>query len=315
MGLRITQGMLFRMALANLDRQRTRLAQTQEEASSGLRINRPSDDPLGAGAAASLRNARAGLQQLEENVSNGRARVGAADSAIANADDPIVSRLATRARRRLFSRRGRVEDGCYLEGDIIVEVDPQTGRKPLFHRDDVPLPGPHNLENAMAAALLSLAAGGDAEVISGTLAAFRGLPHRLERVAELHGVTWYDDSKATNIAATAKSLEGFEDGSVHLILGGRHKGGDASELCEAVRRKVDHLYLVGEAAEEFGTALGGLVETTMSGTVTSAVGLARRKATEGDVVLLSPACASFDQYRNFAERGDHFQELVRTLDG
>lgn len=237
------------------------------------------------------------------------------DVAVLNAEDEAVSNVAVEARRRFFSSQAEVEDGCYLEGDIVVEVDPASGRQPLFKRSDVPLPGPHNLENAMAAALLSLAAGADPAVIPSTLANFRGLPHRLQLVSEIGGVSWYDDSKATNFAATARSLEGFGDGSVHLFLGGRNKGGDPAELAAVVQRKVRRLYLIGEAADEIGAVLGRLVEVEVAGTLESAVASAEREAGQGETVLLSPACASFDQYRNFAERGDHFQDLVENLNG
>lgn len=237
------------------------------------------------------------------------------DIAVLNADDDRASNVAVEARRRFFSSSGPVQDGCYLDGDIVVEVDPRSGRQPLFKRSDVALPGPHNLENAMAAALVSLAVGADPAVIPQTLAGFRGLPHRLEWVCERRGVTWFDDSKATNFAATARSLEGFEDGSVHLLLGGRNKGGDPAELAEVVQRKVRRIYLVGEAAEEIASALGAKVEMVVAGTLRSAVDDAQQVALAGETVLLSPACASFDQYRDFADRGDQFQQLVRSLNG
>jgi UDP-N-acetylmuramoylalanine--D-glutamate ligase len=237
------------------------------------------------------------------------------DIAVLNADDERVAETAIEARRRFFSSRAVVQDGCYLEGDIIVEVDPRHGRKPLFRRSDVSLPGAHNLENAMAAALLSLAAGADPQVIPGALASFRGLPHRLELVLESGGVTWFDDSKATNFAATARSLTGFADGSVHLILGGRNKGGDPAELAVLAARKARRVYLVGEAAAEIETVLRSRVDTVRAGTLESAVEAAHAAADSGEVVLLSPACASFDQFRDFAARGDRFQQLVRSFDG
>ncbi len=239
----------------------------------------------------------------------------AGDVAVLNADDPRVARLTGEARRRFFSSRGRVDDGCYLDGDIVVEVDPEGGRQQLFERGDLALPGPHNLENAMAAALLSLAVGADREAIPDTLARFQGLPHRLERVAEMDGVVWYDDSKATNFAATRRSLQGFADGSVHLILGGRNKGGDPAELAEVVARKVRRIYLVGEAAAEIEAVLGRQSEALMAGDLRSAVAAARESALPGEAVLLSPACASFDQFRDFADRGRRFQDLVRAQNG
>ena len=240
---------------------------------------------------------------------------GSGDVAVLNADDARVAGLEVSSRRRLFSRHDSVDDGCFLDGDLIVEVDPDQGRQTLFRRQDVGLAGPHNLENAMAAALLSRAAGANPKSFASTLARFRGLPHRLEQVQELRGVTWYDDSKATNFAATLKSLEGFSDGTVHLILGGRNKGGDPSVLAEMIGRKVRCLYLVGEAAEEMGAVFGGTVPTEMARDLTRAVGLAAGQAQAGEIVLLSPACASFDQYRNFSERGIHFQDLTRALNG
>lgn len=237
------------------------------------------------------------------------------DVAVLNADDTDVAQLAVEARRRFFSSRAAVDDGCYLDGDIVVEVDPGGGRQPLFKRSDVSLPGSHNLENAMAAALLSLAVGADPRVIPETLARFRGLPHRLELVIESRGVAWYDDSKATNFAATARSLAGFADGAVHLILGGRNKGGDPADLAAVVARKARRVYLVGEAAAQIDAVMRPLVEVVHAGDLESAVEAAYEAATAGEVVLLSPACASFDQYPSFAARGDHFQQLARSLDG
>jgi len=239
----------------------------------------------------------------------------AEDIAVLNADQDDVVAVEVTARRRLFSRQQSVEDGCYLDGDRVVEIDPARGSRPLFHRDEIPLAGLHNLENAMAAALLSRAMGADPESFPAALAHFRGLPHRLQKVAERQGISWYDDSKATNFAATQKSLEGFADGSVHLILGGRNKGGDPMDIAEIVSRKARCLYLVGEAAGEIWSALGNMVRCEMSGTIAAAIDAAGGSAAGGEIVLLSPGCASFDQYDSFGERGDHFQHLVRAFDG
>jgi UDP-N-acetylmuramoylalanine--D-glutamate ligase len=239
----------------------------------------------------------------------------AQDVAVLNADDQRVAEVDVKARRRFFSLRGAVEDGCFLDGDVVVEVEPGRKARPLFSRQDLSLPGLHNLENAMAAALLSRAIGVDREVIPDALQRFRGLSHRLQKVCNRLGVVWYDDSKATNLAATQKSLAGFVDGTVHLILGGRHKGGELEELVEAASRKVVCAYLIGEAAGPFGEALAGVVPCEQCGTLEKAVIAAAREARTGEVVLLSPACASFDQYRSFAERGEHFQSLVGHLNG
>ena len=165
----------------------------------------------------------------------------------------------------------------------------------------------------MASALLARALGARAEQLVSGLAAFRGLPHRVEKILDRAGVVWFDDSKGTNIGATAKSLEGFADGTVHLILGGRGKGADLRDLEDAVRRKARRLYLIGESAHEFESAFGPFVATELSGTLDRAVAAAAVRAENGEVVLLSPACASFDQYDNYQRRGEHFQQLVQGL--
>ena len=237
------------------------------------------------------------------------------DVAVLNADDPRVAAMEVGVRRRLFSRLGPVEDGCYLEGESVMEAIPGLPAAEMFRRGDLALAGPHNLENAMAAALLGRAVGVASGEMRPALSGFAGLPHRLERVHERAGVVWYDDSKGTNVAATAKSLEGFAEGSVHLILGGRSKASDAGALAPVVRRKVRRLYLIGEAAEQIDEALGEVVPTEICGNLGRAVNSAAARARAGDSVVLSPACASFDQYRSFIERGLHFQSLVRALDG
>jgi UDP-N-acetylmuramoylalanine--D-glutamate ligase len=241
--------------------------------------------------------------------------MGPGDVAIANADDPATVGFETGARRRLFSRLGSVADGCRLDGDRVVEVSPGAASEELFAASDVPLPGVQNLENAMAAALLARAVGAAPEAIRQGLRGFRGLPHRLERVGEAAGVAWYDDSKGTNPGATAKAIEGFPDGSVHLILGGRNKGADLASLVPIVRRKARRAYLIGEAAEEFARALGAAVPHETAGTLDRAVAAAAAAARPGEAVVLSPACASFDQFRDFNHRGEVFQELVRACIG
>lgn len=232
--------------------------------------------------------------------------------AVLNADDPWTLELATAARRRVFSRLAPVTDGCQLEDGWVVEVEPDGRKTPLFEAADVPLAGVQNVENAMAAALLARAIGAGAGAIREAIRAFRGLPHRLERVCEHEGVAWYDDSKGTNPAATCKSIEGFADGTVHLILGGRNKGADLSVLAPLVAVKARRVYLIGESAEDFDQALGRAAPIENVGTLDRAVEAATRHARAGDVVVLSPACASFDQFKNFEHRGQVFQELVRT---
>jgi UDP-N-acetylmuramoylalanine--D-glutamate ligase len=242
-------------------------------------------------------------------------RQGPDDVAVLNGDDPAVAPTSVASRRRWFSRSGPVVDGFHLAGQGVREASHYGGRaEPVFTTGDVPLPGPHHLENAMAAALLATAAGAPVEGLPAGLRSFRGLPHRTEPVGEVGGVRYYDDSKGTNVGATARALEGFPDGTVHLILGGRGKGtGLGEELLALVRRKARKVHLIGEAAEAFRQELDGVAPWHLAERMEVAVAAAAAEARPGDAVLLSPACASFDQYRNYAHRGDHFQSLVRQL--
>ena len=240
---------------------------------------------------------------------------GEEDIAVINADDPLVAEVAVSSRRRFFSRLRAVEDGCFLDGDRVVEAAPGRPESELFRRRDLSLPGTHNLENAMAAVLLARAFDAEPAMIAPTLGTFSGLPHRLELVLEQGDVRWYDDSKGTNVGATLKSLEGFADGSVHLILGGRDKGSDFSALASIVERKAVRVYLIGEAADRVAEALTGRVACERADDLATAVASASARVGAGEIVLLSPACASFDQYHDFHARGDHFQDLVRALDG
>ncbi len=238
---------------------------------------------------------------------------GVGDIAVLNADDPWVAATETRSRRRFFSRLGTVEDGCHLAGDTVFEIQPGLPPRELFKASTVPLAGVHNLENAMASALLALALGATPGELRRALVSFRGLPHRLEKVTEWRGVAFYNDSKGTNPAAVVKSLEGFGDGRVHLILGGRNKGADPLELAAMAAKKARRLYLIGEAAEEFERALGPLVPSEPCGTLREAVIRAAAEAKSGEAVVLSPACASFDQFKNYADRGEQFVRLVREI--
>lgn len=236
--------------------------------------------------------------------------------AVLNADDPETLEVATRARRRRFSRLSPVADGCWTRVDgRVIEVAPGAPDTELFGAAEVPLAGVQNLENAMAAALLARALGAEPAAIRAALASFTGLPHRLQRVGERGGVVFYDDSKGTNPGATLKAIEGFADGTVHLILGGRNKDADLSLLTPMLQRKARRAYLIGEAAAEFERALGGAVPYEMTETMERAVRSAAGQARAGEAVVLSPACASFDQFRNFVHRGQVFQELVRGIVG
>jgi UDP-N-acetylmuramoylalanine--D-glutamate ligase len=241
-----------------------------------------------------------------------------ADTAVLNADDPEVVAIAEgvrRARRRWFSLRRPLHDGCFVDGETVVEAEPGRANEELFRVGEMAIHGSHNVENAMAASLLALSAGGDRASLRRVVARFDGLPHRTRRVRERRGVVWYDDSKGTNVGATLKSLEGFGDRSVHLILGGLGKGQDFSPLRQAVARKARAVYLIGAAAAEIEAALAGAAPVKRSRTLERAVAEADAASTGGEVVLLSPACASFDQFNDFAHRGRRFQELVAALGG
>jgi len=246
-------------------------------------------------------------------------RQRAGDIAVLGGDDPQIAAMALPAgvRRRTFACQAEVEDGCRLVGDRVFEEQPDGGTVELFRSADLRLVGRHNLENAMAAALLARAVAAEPAAIASGMRAFSGLPHRLQWVAERCGVPWFDDSKGTNPGATARSLEGFDDGSVHLILGGRNKGADFSSLRSLLAQKACRVYLIGEAAAELADALGSATAAAppleQAATLQRAVASAATRVVAGEVVVLSPACASFDQFRGFAERGETFQRLVRQL--
>ncbi len=174
---------------------------------------------------------------------------------------------------------------------------------------EIRLRGPHNLENAMGASAAAIAAGVPAEAVAAALRAFAGVPHRLEEVGSVGGVLFVNDSKATNVASARRGLESFE-GGVHAILGGSLKGGGFAGLREAVGVHCRACYLIGEAADRLAADLSGTVPLERSGDLDTAVRSAAAAARPGEVVLLSPACASFDQFRDYEERGDRFRALV-----
>jgi UDP-N-acetylmuramoylalanine--D-glutamate ligase len=177
---------------------------------------------------------------------------------------------------------------------------------------DVRLRGAHNLENAMAAAAVTLARGVARTAVAAALASFAGVVHRLEEVAQAGGVLYVNDSKATNVASTLAALRSFEPGSVHVILGGRGPGQDYGPLRQEVAARAKASYLIGEEAEAIARALAGL-PVVRCGTLAAAVAAARGAAVPGDVVLLSPACKSFDQFSDFEARGEAFRALAISL--
>jgi UDP-N-acetylmuramoylalanine--D-glutamate ligase len=238
-----------------------------------------------------------------------------AQVAVLNADDPLVARVRPRARRLAFSRRGSPGMGAWLADDLFVADVTGKGPRVVAKRSDLALPGTHNVENALAALAATLPLGVTPEAAVETLRTFRGLPHRTALVRTVNGVDYWNDSKGTNVDATLKSLEGFPDGKVHLILGGKDKGDDFARLGPLASRKARRILAIGKAAPAIAKALGGLpgVALEVAGTLEKALEDAARHAAPGDAVLLSPACASFDQFRDFEHRGDVFEALVKAL--
>jgi UDP-N-acetylmuramoylalanine--D-glutamate ligase len=165
----------------------------------------------------------------------------------------------------------------------------------------------------MAAVASTLLMGCDADCVQAVLESFPGLHYRMELVGNAGGVPWYNDSKGTNVGSVVKSLESFA-GGVTLIAGGRDKGGDYGPLAKLVRERVAHLILIGEAKEKIRAALGSLTDTRLAGSLEEAVTLAHRLTGPGGVVLFSPACSSFDMFRNYEERGDRFSALVHAIE-
>ncbi|MDQ6894103.1 MAG: UDP-N-acetylmuramoyl-L-alanine--D-glutamate ligase [Acidobacteriota bacterium] len=239
---------------------------------------------------------------------------GERDAAVVNADDPVAARARTaeRVKRVPFSRRGPVSGGAWVEGNALVSAVAGSTREVLPLRA-LALPGAHNVENALAALCAAGSLGAPDEAIRESLEEFPGLPHRMELILERGGIRWVNDSKGTNVDATKKSLEGYPEGSVILILGGRDKHGDFSALAPFVARVARRVLTIGEAASVIEPYLKSSAEVERRETMDRAVARAAEIARPGDTVLLSPACASFDQYRNFEERGAHFARLVREM--
>ena len=175
--------------------------------------------------------------------------------------------------------------------------------------EEIRLRGEHNLENAMAASAAAIASGVPEEAVAAALRTFPGVPHRLEEVGSVNGVLYVNDSKATNVSSAVRGVEAF-DGDVHVILGGSLKGGSFGDLREAVASRCVAAYLIGEAADQLEQDLAGTVPLHRAGDLATAVRQAAAAADPGDVVLLSPACASFDQFRDYEERGEAFRLLV-----
>jgi UDP-N-acetylmuramoylalanine--D-glutamate ligase len=239
------------------------------------------------------------------------ANQGENDLAVLPADDPLImGRCATPGRKLLFSRRRSSAD-AHLDGDLLVCRDAR-GKTHSYDLTRWQLAGQHNLDNLLASVLAASCAGATPGAIQESINEFHGLPHRLELVHEWRGIRFYNDSKATNVDAVVRSLESFTR-PIILIAGGRDKGGSYGPLVCLVRDRVKMLVLMGESRFLMARAIGHLTCTVVVETMIEAVQMAFRAAVPGDAVLLSPACASFDLYQNYAARGDHFRSLVHDL--
>jgi UDP-N-acetylmuramoylalanine--D-glutamate ligase len=234
------------------------------------------------------------------------------DYLILNGDDPVVQQAASRTRSQVlwFSRSKIVRRGAFLmNGMVVFRASEQDSPVPIVPLSEIPLKGEHNIENVLAAVCAACVAKIPAEVIGRAVASFHAVEHRLEFVASIHGVDYYNDSKATNVDATAKAIASFP-GNIHLILGGKDKDSDYTQLNALLRARVKAVYTIGAAAEKIEGQIAGVVPITRSGTLDVAVSQAAGQAVAGDVILLAPACSSFDQFENYEHRGRVFKQAV-----
>jgi UDP-N-acetylmuramoylalanine--D-glutamate ligase len=236
----------------------------------------------------------------------------AEDAAILNADDVGAAAYAPpKPQVYWFSRKQRVAQGAYLRGEeVVLRIDGEDHT--VLRRGEIPLAGSHNLENVLAAAIATKLAGAAVPAIAAGVRSFAGVEHRLEFVADVNGVRYYNDSKATNVDATLKALDAFP-GRILIILGGKDKDSDYTVLQQPLREKAILALLIGAAAEKIEKQITGSVTIERAGTLQRAVETAERTAHPGDIVLLAPACASFDQFENYEQRGRIFKDLVRGL--
>lgn len=239
---------------------------------------------------------------------------GEGDSALVKAEErPAWERRGLRRGQRIleFSAARRVAEGACLDGDALTLVSGGK-RETVCRRDELPLAGGHDLENALAAAAAAAASGARPASIRRVLGEFKGLPHRMEPVGSRNGVLFVNDSKATNPDAVRRALESAKK-PVVLIAGGRDKGFDYAQLRAAVRHAAKGVVLFGEARDTMARALSGAAPIRLAGTLEEAVRAAADQAEPGETVLLSPACASYDMFKNYEERGDAFKRIVGQL--
>jgi UDP-N-acetylmuramoylalanine--D-glutamate ligase len=235
------------------------------------------------------------------------------DFAVLNEDDATCVTLGGRTRAQVFwfSRKKEVKQGAWVRAGQILFRNGR-GQREIMLVSEIPLKGAHNVENVLAAICAGALMGCKPEQLREAVRNFKAVEHRLEYVATVQGVEYYDDSKATNVDATIKALESFP-ANIHLILGGKDKGSDYRVLNDLLRERVKRVYTIGAAAEKIESHIKGAVEIVHAETLDNAVRRAAAAAQPGDIVLLAPACASFDQFQSYNHRGRVFKEVVKSL--
>jgi UDP-N-acetylmuramoylalanine--D-glutamate ligase len=241
----------------------------------------------------------------------------AGDFAVLNADDPVCVEMSAWLRSQLYWFTRKIEpnsgagNSAFVRGDRIFVRD-TNGERDIMSLDDIPLKGAHNVENVLAAVCAGVIAGCEPALIRAAVMEFKAVEHRLEHVATIGGVAFYNDSKATNVDATIKAVESFP-ACIHLILGGKDKGAPYTPLVPLLKERARRVYTIGKAAPIIEEQLAGAVDIVSCGTLEVALRKAAEAAVAGDVVLLAPACASFDQFDNYQHRGRVFKDLVQAL--
>ena len=259
-----------------------------------------------------------------ENYAAAKERIFAQQTAedflVLNADDARVQQAASRARSQVFwfSRTKLVRQGACVHQGVVAFRSSEMGTagtaslEPILPVAQIPLKGAHNVENVLAAVCAARLAGVTAEVIAEAVRSFHAVEHRLEFVATVRGVDYYNDSKATNVDSTMKAIESFP-GRIHLILGGKDKKSDYTTLRPLLHERVRRVYTIGAAAEKIEAHIAGAVDVVHAETLPTAVAKAHDAAEAGDIVLLAPACSSFDQFENYEQRGRVFKDLVIAM--
>jgi UDP-N-acetylmuramoylalanine--D-glutamate ligase len=256
-----------------------------------------------------------------ENYAQAKERIFAAqdehDFVVLNADNARAAEAASRSAAKVywFSVEHSVKQGAWLaQGSVVYRPAKDAATEKVMPLSGIPLKGAHNVENVLAAVVAARLAGAPASAIRRAIESFQAVEHRLEFVAAVNGIEFYNDSKATNVDATAKAVAAFDSG-IHLILGGKDKGSDYTQLAQLLRARVRAVYTIGSAAAKIESQLRGIVSIQSCETLDNAVSAAASAARPGEVVLLAPACSSFDQFENYEHRGRVFKELVSERRG